>query len=105
MTSAHSLFKRIDSMDPAGIAELFPHNATMTFGNSEPMTGRNAIAVGSAAFFTSIAGLRHHINNQWIVGQDTIVETAVTYTRHDGTKVTIPAVSIWREDTAGFITD
>lgn len=105
MTDAQSVFALIDKRDAAVLAELFTQDATMTFGNLEPMSGRNAIAAGTADFLSSIAGLGHRIVNQWVVGQDTIVETAVTYTRHDGKEVTIPAVSIWRVAADGLITN
>lgn len=103
MTNAQYIFAAIDRRDAAALAKLFAHDAVMTFGNRDPMRGRNAIATGSAAFLTSIAGLRHRIINQWVVGQDTIAETEVTYTRRDGGKVTIPAVSIWRTAVDGMI--
>ena len=77
----------------------------MTFGNAEPLVGRNAIETGTAAFFTSIAALHHSILNEWSVGADTIAETAVTYTRHDGKQVTVPAVTSWRVGDDGLITD
>lgn len=104
MSNAQSVFARIDRGDPAALAELFARDASMTFGNLDPMNGRKAIATGCAAFLASIASLRHHIVNQWVVGQDTIAEAEVTYTRHDGTEVTIPTASIWRCAANGLIT-
>lgn len=103
MIDTESIFALIDSMDSAGFAGLFAQNATLTFGNGEPMVGRDAIATGSAAFWTNIAGLRHRIINQWVFMHDSIAETAVTYTRQDGNEVTVPAVSIWRAETDGLI--
>ncbi|OBF36725.1 hypothetical protein A5724_12715 [Mycobacterium sp. ACS1612] len=105
MADTESIFTRIDSMDPSYFAELFAQDATLTFGNGEPMVGRDAIATGSAIFFTTIAGLRHRIINQWFAEHDTIAETAVTYTRHDGREVTVPAVSIWSAAANGLIRD
>lgn len=49
----------------------------MPFSNGEPKAGRDAILAGRAAFLTGIAGLRHHILNEWTVGssdQQTRVE-------------------------------
>ncbi|OBK65562.1 nuclear transport factor 2 family protein [Mycobacterium sp. 1165178.9] len=105
MTNPQSIFARIDEGDADAFAKLFARDATMTFGNGEPMRGRNAIARGSAAFLTSIAGLRHRIVNQWVVGEDTIAEAEVTYTRHDAREVTVPTVSIWRSAGDGSITN
>jgi ketosteroid isomerase-like protein len=105
MTSVQAVFAHIDRRDRAAVAQLFAEDATMTFGNQAAMHGREAIAAGSVAFWTSIAGLSHRVINDWVVGQDTIVEAAVTYTRRDGNHVTIPAVSIWRTAPDGLITD
>lgn len=105
MTGAPSLFARMDRRDAAALAELFAQDATVTIGNREPIAGHSAVATGSAAFLTSIAGLCHRIINQWVVWQDTIAETMVTYTRHDGSTVTIPTVSIWRAAADGLITN
>lgn len=105
MTDARAILTRIDSMDPTESVKLFAENATLTFGNGQPMIGPDAIETGTAAVYTSIAGLHHRILNEWSVDQDTIAETAVTYTRHDGREVTIPAVTIWRVRDDGLITD
>lgn len=105
MTNPQSIFARIDSGDADAFAALFAPDATMTFGNGESMKGRNAIATGCAAFLTSIAGLRHRIVNQWVVGEYTIAEAEVTYARHDGREVTVPTVSIWRSAADGSITN
>jgi hypothetical protein len=69
------------------------------------LVGRDAIAAGLAAFYTSITGLHHEILNLWRVGPDTIAETEVTYRRHDGRSCVVPVVSIWRTATDGLITD
>ncbi|OBH12933.1 hypothetical protein A5695_15050 [Mycobacterium sp. E1747] len=105
MRNPESIFAQIDRRDADAFAALFARDATMTFGNGEPMKGRNAIANGSSAFFSSIAGLRHRIVNKWVAGEDTIAEARVTYTRHDGMEVTVPTVSIWRSAADGSITN
>lgn len=105
MTGAGAVLARIDSMDVTESGKLFAEDATMTFGNAEPMVGRDAIEAGIASFFSSIAGLRHRLLNEWCVGPDTIAETAVTYRLHDGKQVTVPAVTIWRARDDGMITD
>ena len=105
MTDAAVVLARVDGMDVTESVKLFAESATVTFGNAEPMVGRDAIETGIAAFYSSIAGLRHRLLNEWSVGRDTIAETAVTYRRHDGKQVTIPAVTIWRVGDDGMITD
>lgn len=85
-------------MDPAETVALLADDARMTFGNAEPLVGHDAIVGGAQAFFAAI-------RNVWTVGADTIAETDVTYTRHDGKDVTIPVVSIWRVDVDDRIVD
>jgi hypothetical protein len=105
MTDAAAILARIDGMDANESVKLFAESAKLTFGNAEPMVGRNAIQTGIEAIYTSIAALRHRILQEWSVDRDTIVEMAVTYGRHDGIQVTIPAVTIWRVRDDGLITD
>jgi hypothetical protein len=55
------------------------------------------------AFFTTIGGLRHQVVNEWVTGEDTVVELKVAYDRLDGRSVSVPAVSIWHVDGDGLI--
>ena len=105
MIDANAILARIDGMDAAESVKLFAESATMTFGNGQPMVSRDAITAGTAIFYSSISGMRHRILNEWNVGQDTIAEAVVTYTRHDGRQVTIPAATIWRVRDDGLITN
>lgn len=97
------IFRTIDSRQPQALAELFATDGTAVFGNADPLRGRDAIMAGTEAFLATIAGLSHHIVNEWRIGPDTIVETEVTYLRHDGTSVTVPVASIWRVRNDGLI--
>lgn len=105
MADARTIFDKIDSRDPHALADLFAEDATMVFGNGEPMVGRAAVVAGSEAFLATVRGLRHHLRNEWTVADTTIAETDVTYTRLDGKDVTLPVVSIWHRGGAGLITD
>ncbi|WP_433526814.1 nuclear transport factor 2 family protein [Nocardia pseudovaccinii] len=101
MTTA--ALQAVDSLDAKGFAEYFAPDGKITFGNVPPLEGRNAVEAGCAGFFGAIGGMQHDIVNEWVVGTDTIVELAVTYTRKDGRKVSIPVVSIWTVGDGGLI--
>ena len=103
--NTRDLFATVDSMDVAKIMALFAADARVVFGNGQPMVGTDEIAAGIAAFYDTIAGLRHGIVNEWNVGDDAIVEFKVSYDRKDGGQVTIPCVTIFRTDAAGKIDD
>ncbi|MEU8203189.1 nuclear transport factor 2 family protein [Streptosporangium sp. NPDC049046] len=99
------VFRTVDSFDPDEFVRLLAEDATLVFGNAEPMAGREAIAAGLRDFFSTIGGLRHRIVRNWQVDADIIAETEVTYRRLDGTDVGVVAVSIWRTRDDGLISD
>jgi hypothetical protein len=105
MPHARTIFATVDTLDPRAVADFFAEDATMAFGNREPLVGQAAIMAGNQAFMATLKGLRHRILNEWNVGADTIAETEVTYTRHDDKEVAIPVVSIWRARDDGLIVD
>jgi ketosteroid isomerase-like protein len=99
------LFAAVDTKDEGVFGAFLAEDARLTFGNAEPLVGREAIVAGIGAFFSTIDGLRHRIVNQWCAGADTVAETEVTYERLDGKSVAVPAVSIWRTRADGLIDD
>jgi len=103
MPDAQTIFSTVDALDARGVVALMAEDATMVFGNAEPLHGRDAILAAHEVFLATIKGLRHRLLNEWTVGADSIAETEVTYTRIDGKEVTVPAVSIWRVGEDGLI--
>ena len=90
------LFADIDSMEPDRFARHLSSDATMRFGNAEPVHGRDAIRDAWASFCETLDGVHHDVVEQWDVGDGGIVEASVTYTRKDGSRVTVPVVTIYR---------
>ena len=94
---ASDLYARaVDNKDAAGFAAAFTPDGWLRFGNAPPITGREAIREAIAGFFTTFAALRHESAGTYLVGDTLILEAVVTYTRHDGRQVSIPAVTIFR---------
>lgn len=105
MPEARAVFQLVDSRDAHALVEMMAEDATMVFGNGEPLHGRDAILAANDAFMSTVQGVRHSIRNEWTVDDATIADTEVTYTRLDGKEVTIPVVSIWRVRDDGLIND
>lgn len=99
------MFADIDRMDAGAWAEYLAQDVTMRFGNGDPVHGRAACRDALAAFYETIAGVRHEIVEQWVQEPATIVESTVTYTRQDGDSVTVPCVTIYRTDADDLIDD
>jgi ketosteroid isomerase-like protein len=105
MTTRSHMFEDIDRMDAAAWAAHLSPDAVMRFGNADPVYGRDACRDALAAFYEQIAGLAHHIIEQWEHGEATIVEANVTYTRRDGDQVSVPVVTIYRTNGKELISD
>jgi hypothetical protein len=90
------LLADIDSMDGRRFASNLSAGCVLRYANNPEVRGREAIAEAIDAFYGTIGGLRHRPLNEWDVGDTTILQFEVTYTRLDGGEVTVPAVSIIR---------
>jgi ethanolamine ammonia-lyase large subunit len=96
MPARATLFEDIDSMEPDRFADHLAANVRFRFGNADPVIGRDAVRDAWAAFCETIDGLRHDLVHQWDTDAATIVEAEVTYTRKDGSAVTVPVATIYR---------
>ena len=88
------IFADIDSFDPHTFVQNLTEDVVFRFGNSDPLVGREAVEAGVAGFFSSIAGLTHHILNTYDSGDTSIAKIDVEYVRHDGKHVTTPNADI-----------
>ncbi len=92
------LFVSIDAMDMEGFLGFIAADAEFRFGSAPPVQGHAAIRAAVEGFFSSIAALSHEL--QRIVAQDDTVvcEGEVTYTRHDGSMITLPFCNVFETD-------
>lgn len=103
---AHTLYAdHVDHKDAAAFAAVFTDDATLRFGNAEPLHGRAAIEEAIAHFFTAFVSLRHVMERVSIDGDAVFLQARVTYTRHDGHVVSVPAMTVFdmgdEDDAAG----
>jgi len=92
------LFASIDSMDTEGFLGFIHEDATFRFGSSPAATGHEAIRAAVEGFFSSFAALRHDLQQVITDGDYVACEGEVTYTRHDGSKITLPFVNVFEVD-------
>ncbi len=83
-------------LDERQLAPFFSENCTFVYANSEPVVGRANIAESSKNFMALIAGIKHQVLDVWAIDDVIVSQLAVTYTRHDGSTLTVPGVTIWR---------
>src|SRR6476659_5098187 len=89
-----AIFADIDSFDPDRFVAHLTPDANFRFANGDPVKGRAGAREAVAGFFTTIAGLTHHIRNIWEHGDTAIAQIDVEYHRLDGTSVTVPNADI-----------
>ncbi|HVF38565.1 MAG TPA: nuclear transport factor 2 family protein, partial [Gemmatimonadaceae bacterium] len=86
----------VDKMDAVKFASVFTDDAWLRFGNAEPVIGRHTIETAIAGFFSMINGLSHETTGTWYNDDALILEANVTYDKKDGSRVSVPAVTIMR---------
>ncbi|WP_027345898.1 nuclear transport factor 2 family protein [Hamadaea tsunoensis] len=85
------IFADIDTFDPDKFVAHLTDDAVFRFASTDPVVGPAAVREAVAGFFTTIAGLKHHILNIWDVEDDVVIaQIDVEYTRLDGRHVTVP---------------
>jgi ketosteroid isomerase-like protein len=88
------IFADIDSFDPGRFVTHLTDDVVFRFANNPEVTGRAAVEQAITGFFTSIAGLSHHLLQTWEEGDTVIVQADVTYLRQDGAETTVPNADI-----------
>ena len=88
----------VDQKDAAGFAAVFAENGTLTFGNQPAIIGRAAIEEAITQFFTAMVSLRHEFVQISPDGDRLFLEAVVTYHRHDGKIVSVPAMTVFEMD-------
>jgi ketosteroid isomerase-like protein len=88
------VFAVVDAGDADGFVELLAPNAEFRFGNAPVIVGHPAIHAVAAAFFAAIASSRHRLLSTWNGAAGTVCEGEVTYTRHDGSVISLPFANV-----------
>jgi limonene-1,2-epoxide hydrolase len=92
------LFASIDAMDTEGFLGFIRDDATFRFGSSPAATGREEIRAAVEGFFASFAALKHDLQRLVADGNAVVCEGEVTYTRHDGSTITLPFANVFEVD-------
>jgi ketosteroid isomerase-like protein len=84
------LFSTIDAADASGFCTYLTEDAIFRFGNAPAVRGRSAIEQAVRQFFATIRRSSHRLGRVWSTGAAVALEGFVTYTRLDGSEVTLP---------------
>jgi len=93
---ATRLFQCIDDKDLASFQSFLLDDVLFRFGNAPVQMGKPAAVAAVDSFFDSVRSLRHEPVNVWSAEGSVICHGTVTYTRHDGTFLTVPFANVFR---------
>jgi ketosteroid isomerase-like protein len=100
----HNLFSAIDRKDMEQFLSCIAPDASFRFGSAPAVAGHDAIRAAVGGFFDSIAGLSHELRQTISSGSALVCEGDVTYTRHDGSEITLPFANVF-EFADGLVAD
>ncbi len=92
------LFASIDAMDTESFLSFIREDATFRFGSSPAVKGHAEIRAAVEGFFAAFAALRHDLRRIVTDGDAVVCEGDVTYTRHDGSTITLPFANVFEVD-------
>lgn len=91
----HKLFATIDEKDTQRYCDYLSSDCILKFGNMDEVKGKENIFIALDEFFNSIQGLTHELADSWEIGNIVICHGTVSYTRLDGSSLTVPVSNIF----------
>lgn len=91
----NDLFRAIDNRDARTFLSFLTDEVFFRFGNAEPVHGKNNVGNVVKGFFESISNIQHDITESWSLDNKTVCHGFVTYTRLDGSSLTVPFANIF----------
>lgn len=89
------LFAAIDAKDTERFLDYLTDEGSFRFGAAPPAEGKEAVRTAVDGFFSSIAACEHKVP-RFVADDDVIMcEGQVTYTRHDGSQITLPFANVF----------
>ena len=86
---------RLDGARPLSRAHL-AGDVSFRFGNADPVIGRDNVREAWSGFCEGLDGVSHEVIEQFESGPATVSRATVTYTRKDGSTISLPVVTIYR---------
>lgn len=85
----------VDANDPAAFADHLAPQAVFRFGNAPPVQGVDAVRTAVEGFLAGIRAIAHEVEDVLADGERIAAHGRVTYTRLDGSTLSVPFALIW----------
>ena len=90
-----SLLAAVVGKDVPGFLGFLTDDCEFRFGNGPAVAGHEAVGALVAGFLGAIGGTRHLLERTWDGPGTAVAEGVVTYTRLDGSTLTLPFVNVF----------
>src|SRR6187402_3915359 len=90
---AADFFQDADSFELSNLVAWFADDIEVRFANAPPIRGKADAEAAFAGFWSSIDGMRHERESIVLTDDLAAQMSIVTYTRHDGSEVSMPVAS------------
>ena len=84
------VFAVVDSKNGKALADMITEDGIFRFANIPVVQGRQSITDFLDNFFKSIKDISHDQLEDWKIGDTRFATGRVTYTRHDGSTLSVP---------------
>jgi ketosteroid isomerase-like protein len=99
------MFAALDRGDVPAYLTFLSENASLRFGNNEPVIGKAAIKESLDDFYKTFNWVRHDHVATWTADGGAALEADVSYEKPNGSTVHVPAVTVCRFNQEQKITD
>ena len=89
------VFETIDRKNLTGFLGFLTPDSEFRFANNQSVFGHVAVGAVVGGFFSAIGGSKHRFIHAWEDADAAVCEGEVTYTRHDGSTLTVPFVNVF----------
>ncbi len=91
----NELLASIDAKDTAKFVSYLTPDGEFIFGNAPAAVGHAAVGAAVSGFFAAIRSCQHRLTATWDGPESAVGEGTVTYTRLDGSTITLPFVDVF----------
>ncbi len=85
----------VDARDTAAFGDHLAEDVVFRFGNAPAVAGAEAVRSATEQFLGGLRGISHSVTEVWEVDDVVAAHGSVTYTRLDGSTLSVPFALIW----------
>ena len=89
-------FADVDTMDIDAFLTHLTDDVVVNWANADPFVGKKAVAEAIGGLYQAIDAMQHELVHVYDEGAEKIVEANVHYTRKDGRRVRVRAMTVLR---------